>query len=65
MHPPCWSGGGLDQRAHSFTIQTLGFTEIHHIEDDTLKNEKSLLINIILNKTRENALYLLRTDVLD
>ena len=28
------------QRAHSFMIKTLGFTEIHHIEDDTLKNKR-------------------------
>ena len=32
----CWPGGGFYQRAHSFTIKTLGFTEVDHIEDDTL-----------------------------
>ena len=35
-HLPCWSGGGLYQMAHSFTIKTLGFTKVDHIEDDTL-----------------------------
>ena len=40
---PCWSGGGFDQRTHSFTIQTLGLTEVHNVEDDTLENERTLV----------------------
>ncbi len=58
---PVRTGGGLDERGHSFTVQTLCLTEVNYVEYHSLYNnvcEKCVHIyKMIVNKLYVLLLY--------